>query len=244
MKPFLLLQHRYLDEASNNEYEAVLHYGMLEPEKLVRIRMEQQSISDINPLGFSGIITGGGPANISDADKDKSAAQARFEAELNTLYDIIFREDIPYLGMCYGMGSITRYLGGEVSKKQFGEPVGSVQINLEASIKDPILKNIPASFAAFAGHKESCQSLPDGAVLLASSSSCPVQMIRCKQNIYATQFHPELDVNGIILRIRAYINHGYFDPNEAELLINSVKNERILYPQKILENFVTYYSRE
>ncbi len=239
MKPFLLLQHRYLDEASDKEYEAVLQYGMLEREELVRIRMEQQSISHLDPRDYSGIITGGGPANISDATVDKPSAQLRFEMEMEHLYETIFNYDIPYLGMCYGMGSITRYLGGEVSGKQFSEPVGSVRIQLEAN--DPILENLPTSFAAFVGHKESCQSLPKGAVLLASSPTCPIQMIRCKKHFYATQFHPELDVPGIILRIRSYKDHGYFKPSETESLIDSVKNEVIRYPQKILENFISLH---
>lgn len=239
MKPFLLLQHRYLDDASDKEYEAILQYGMLGTEELVRVRMEKRSISHINPLDYSGIITGGGPANISDAADKKSSAQLRFEAEIERLYETIFHYDIPYLGMCYGMGSITRYLGGEVTKERFSEPVGSVRIQLEG--KDPILENIPSSFTAFVGHKESCQSLPDGAVLLASSPTCPIQMIRCKQHIYATQFHPELDVPGIILRIRSYKDHGYFDPEKADSLIDSVKNEVILYPQRILENFISLY---
>ncbi|MFV1883291.1 MAG: glutamine amidotransferase [Balneola sp.] len=243
MKPFLLLQHRYLDEASDNEFEAVLQYSKLEPGELVRVRIEQQSISYINPLDFSGIITGGGPANVSDEEEDKSAIQLRFEDEMNTLYYKIFEYDIPYLGMCYGMGSVTRYLGGEVSKYRFSEPVGKVQIHLEQPVTDPILKDVPSSFSAFVGHKESCQKLPDGATLLASSSTCPVQMIRCKQHIYATQFHPELDVPGIILRIRAYKNHGYFDPEEAESLIDSIRNDVIQYPQKILENFVSLFRR-
>ncbi|GAB5409789.1 MAG: glutamine amidotransferase [Balneolaceae bacterium] len=244
MKPFLLLQHRYLDEVSDNEYEAVLHFGMLNPKELVRVRMEHNSISGINPKEYSGIITGGGPANISDSNDDKPLAQLRFEAELNELYHIIFEEDIPYLGMCYGMGSITKYLGGDVSKKSFSESVGSVEIQVEKNIEDKLLENIPSSFKAFAGHKESCQSLPDNAVLLASSPTCPIQMIRCKQNIYATQFHPELDVSGIVLRINAYKNHGYFNPEEAESLIDSVKDELILFPHKILENFISYYGRK
>jgi len=241
MKPFLLLQHRYLDEASDNEYKAILHHGSLNSEELVRIRMESESILTINPTDYCGIITGGGPANISDSDSEKPSAQLRFETEMNMLYHTIFKYDIPYLGMCYGMGSITKYLGGNVSKKRFSEPVGSVNIQLEQHIEDPILANIPTSFKAFVGHKESCQSLPEGAVLLASSSTCPIQMIRCKQNIYATQFHPELNLTGIILRIRTYKNHGYFSPNEVESLINSVKDEVIIYPQKILENFISIY---
>ena len=241
MKPFLLLQHRYLDEASDNEYEAVLKHGKLSPDELVRIRMEQESISDINPKEFSGIITGGGPANVSDRETEKSSAQLRFESEMNDLYRPIFENDIPYFGMCYGLGSITKFLDGDVSKKKFSEAIGSVQIKLEQQKEDPIFANIPSTFNAFVGHKESCQSLPNGAVLLASSANCPIQMIRCKQNIYATQFHPELDVPGIIVRIRAYSNHGYFNPEEADTIIDSVKDDVITHPHKILENFVSHY---
>lgn len=241
MKPFLLLQHRYLDDASDNEYEAVLKYGKLTPDELIRIRMEQESITHINPNEFSGIITGGGPANVSDLETEKSSTQLRFESELNELYRPIFENYIPYFGMCYGLGSISKYLGGKVSKDKFKEPIGSVKIRLEYDDEDPILANIPSFFNAFVGHKESCQAVPQGAVLLASSSTCPIQMIRYKRNIYATQFHPELDVSGIILRIRAYRNHGYFKPEEAESIINSVKDDVITYPHKILENFTSYH---
>lgn len=238
MKPFLLLQHRYLDEASDNEYEAVLDYGNLQPNEIVRIRMDQQSIADINPLDYSGIITGGGPANISDSEDEKSDVQKRFEYELADLYPTIFEHDIPYLGMCYGMGSITRYLGGEVGKEKYSEPVGAVTITKNQKEKDPLLDGIPETFTALAGHKESCQQLPDKATLLASSEHCPVQMIRCKNNIYATQFHPELDVAGITLRIKAYKNHGYFDPEKANELIDSLQEVDVNYPPVILRNFV------
>ena len=53
-----------------------------------------------------------------------------------------------------------------------------------------------ATFDAFVGHKEACRVLPADAVLLASSPTCPVQMFRVRENLYATQFHPELDVAG------------------------------------------------
>lgn len=238
MKPFLLLQHRYLDEASDNEYEAVLTYGNLQPNELVRVRMDQQSIADINPLNYSGIITGGGPANISDPEGEKSAIQKRFEFELAELYPTIFEHDIPYLGMCYGMGSISRFLDGEVGKDKFSEPVGAVTITKNPAVADPLLDGIPNTFTALAGHKESCQKLPEKATLLASSPDCPVQMIRCKRNIYATQFHPELDVSGITLRINVYKNHGYFKPEAAQDLIDSLQGVRVNYPPVILKNFV------
>ena len=53
---------------------------------------------------------------------------------------------------------------------------------------------------------------------LATSAACPVQAFRVGQNVYATQFHPELDLEGICTRIEVYKNAGYFDPSEAETL--------------------------
>lgn len=241
MKPFLLLQHRYLDEASDNEYEAVLTYSGLQPQQMFRVRMEQQSIAGLSLADFSGVITGGGPANVSDAEEIKRPEQLRFEQELELMYEEIFEKDFPYLGMCYGMGSITRFLGGQVSKEKFGEPVGAVTISLNKNENDPILAGIPDSFTAFAGHKEACQQLPEKAILLASSPDCPVQMLRCKNNIYATQFHPELDAKGIVVRIICYRNHGYFKPEEADTLIRQVQRDEVIYPQRILRNFIERY---
>lgn len=244
MKPFLLLQHRYLDEASDNEYQAVLKYGGLQPVQLHRIRMEKASISRIKLQNYSGIITGGGPANVSDPEEHKRPEQRRFERELDGLYEQIFEYDFPYLGMCYGMGSVIRYLGGDVSSKRFGEPVGATTIRLNTTAhSDPLLNGLPSSFKAFVGHKEACQFLPSGATLLAGSEACPVQMIRAKTNIYATQFHPELDTEGIAVRINVYRHHGYFNPEEAEHLIAQTEKEDITHPQLILRNFVERYSQ-
>src|SRR3546814_14572444 len=73
---------------------------------------------------------------------------------------------------------------------------------------------MPRTFEAFVGHKEAISSLPATATLLASSPACPVQMFRVGCNVYATQFHPELDVDGITTRIHAYASYGYFAADE------------------------------
>ena len=65
--------------------------------------------------------------------------------------------------------------------------------------------------------------LPASAELLASSPDCPVQMFRVGANVYATQFHPELDVDGITTRIHAYADHGYFAADELELTLAAVR---------------------
>jgi GMP synthase (glutamine-hydrolysing) len=83
--------------------------------------------------------------------------------------------------------------------------------------------------------------LPPTATLLAGSPTCPVQMFRVKQNLYATQFHPELDRPGIITRVRVYQHAGYFHPDEMEALIARLDGTRVSAPPRILANFAVRY---
>jgi GMP synthase (glutamine-hydrolysing) len=106
---------------------------------------------------------------------------------------------------------------------------------------DPLLKGLPESFTVLLGHKEACDAVPPGATLLATGRHCPVQMFRLKQNIYATQFHPEADAKGFILRVRAYRNHGYFPPQDAERLIDAVSAVPVPESNEILRRFVERY---
>ena len=75
---------------------------------------------------------------------------------------------------------------------------------------------MPEVFDAYLGHKEAVARLPEGAVLLASTDTCPVHAFRIGRNVYATQFHPELDGVAICDRIDAYSSHGYYEPHEQE----------------------------
>lgn len=242
MKPFLILQLRPVDAASENEFEAFLKYGGLKRGQVHRIRMEKEGVPDIDLSKYSGIIEGGGPSNVSDLKEKKSKAQIRFEKELIPLYDKIFDKDFPFFGACYGIGSLCKYAGGEVSREKYSEAPGAVEIVLnEEGIKDKLLHGLPTSFEAFVGHKEACQALPNGATLLASSSTCPIQMFRFKTNIYATQFHPELDFEGLELRVNIYMNEGYFDPEKASDLIEANRGRKIDIPELILQRFVERY---
>jgi len=244
MKPFLILQLRSIHEAADNELDAFLFYGGLKKLEIQRIRMEENGIPDLNLNDYSGIICGGGPSNVSDPKENKSQAQLRFEADLTRLYPQIIEKDFPFLGACYGIGSLTNYLGGEVSTSNYAEEVGLSIINLtEEADSDPLTKGLQKKFKAFTGHKEACQNLVTGATLLASSAKCPIQMIRYKNNIYATQFHPELDKEGLSLRINIYKNHGYFSPERAESIIDQIQYEDVTVPELILKRFVERYRR-
>jgi len=242
MKKFLILQLRSEDEASDNEFEAFLTKGGLTKDEVVRVRIEKEPVPTILPDQYAGIIIGGGPSNVSDAPEKKTNAQKRFESELVELFDTILKYDIPYLGACYGIGAIAKYLGASVSKEKYSEDVGATLLKKTGEgMQDQLTRDLPMEFKALGGHKEACQELPKGAVLLLTSDACPVQMFRLKNNVYATQFHPELDTEGILVRIKVYKHAGYFPPEEADPLAARCKKEDIHVPEQILRNFVLRY---
>jgi GMP synthase (glutamine-hydrolysing) len=242
VKPFLLLSSRAEDVAADEEYTVFLKLTDLPAEQLRRVRLEAAPMPALNLDDYSGIFLGGGPFNSSDPPESKSGVQLRVEADLRSLFDEIVPRDFPFLGACYGVGPLGAYLGGVIDRT-YGEPVSSTTITLtDAGRSDPILAGMPARFEAFVGHKEACRALPPAAVLLASSAACPVQMFRIGRNLYATQFHPELDVAGILTRVRVYQHAGYFPPAELDELTARLRRAVVTEPGRIIANFVARYA--
>ena len=244
MKPFLFLGTRAEDDAADDEFRAVCRYARLDPAHLHRHRLERAPLGDLDLGDWSGIILGGGPFNNSDAEDTKSPTQHRVEAELRALAEKVVADDFPFLGACYGIGTLGGLAGGVVDRTH-GEPVGAVSIRLtDAGLADPLFGVLSPSFDAFLGHKEAVSRLPEGAVLLATSASCPVQGFRLGRNVYATQFHPELDVPGLHTRVDVYRDHGYFDPSEVETLKAMAEASSVTEPPRLLTRFVELYAVE
>ncbi|MCW2813639.1 MAG: glutamine amidotransferase [Nocardioides sp.] len=80
-------------------------------------------------------------------------------------------------------------------------------------------------------------------VVLATSAACPVQAFRVGTNVYATQFHPELDLAGLLTRIDTYATFGYFDPSEAATLRAAGEAVEVTHPMTLLRNFAARYRR-
>jgi len=242
VKPFLLLQSRAEHEASDDEYSAFLRETGLPPEGLHRIRLETAPLPHLDLSDFAGIFLGGGPFNSSDPAELKSPVQRRVEADLHRLLDEVVDRDYPFLGACYGIGTLGVHQGGTVDRR-YAEAIGATEVTLTGTGRvDPLLQGMPEAFDAFVGHKEACSVLPPNAVLLATSQACPVQMFRIGANLYATQFHPELDVAGIITRVRVYREAGYFPPDELEIVIERLTVTLVSEPTRILKNFVSRYA--
>jgi GMP synthase (glutamine-hydrolysing) len=241
VRPFLLLSSRAEDVAADGEYAAFLRFTGLPPERLKRIRMEAGPLPELQLDDYAGVFVGGGPFNSSDPPEAKSEIQQRVERELSSLLDEIVARDFPFFGACYGVGTLGVHRGGLIDRT-YAEPVSAVRIRLtEAGRADPVLTGMAPEFDAFVGHKEACSVLPSDAVLLASSAACPVQMFRVQENLYATQFHPELDVDGIVTRVHVYQHAGYFPPAEMEELIARLIPALVTEPGRMLANFVARY---
>ncbi len=270
MKPFLLLAIRAEDAAADNEYDSFLSLSGLGEGELRRLRLEQHALGRVDLGDWSGIMLGGGPFNYSDPEELKTPVQRRVEADLAGLLDQVVSTDFPFLGACYGIGALGRYQGAVVDRR-FAEPVGAVEITLTpAGRRDPLLGELPAAFQAFTGHKEAVSHLPgpaaaggkaspaaaggkaspaaaggkaSRAVLLASSAGCPVQAFRVGGNVYATQFHPELDVAGLCTRIEVYKHAGYFEPDQADGIMARAARSNVTWPSAILRGFVRRYGQ-
>lgn len=243
MKPFLLLATRAEDAAADNEYDSFLRFTGLAERDLRRIRLEKQPLEELRLEDWSGILLGGGPFNSSDPQESKSPVQLRVEADLRGLFEHIVAHDFPFLGACYAIGTLGSHQGAVIDR-QYAEPVGAVPITLTVEgRRDSLFGELPATFEAFVGHKEAISRLPHHAVLLAGSATCPVQAFRIGSHVYATQFHPELDVAGLCTRIDVYKHAGYFDPEAADELKAFASRTNVVHPPTILRRFVHCYAQ-
>ncbi|MEL6583151.1 MAG: glutamine amidotransferase [Pseudomonadota bacterium] len=243
MKKLLVLQLRPETDAADAEFASILNKCALPEEAAHRIRVDQEDIPvGLKVTDFAAVVVGGGPGCVSDPPEQKSELDARIEAQIFALMPQITALDHPFMGCCYGLGILAKHLGGEVSKAQYGEPVGTAQCVVTAEAEaDPLLQGLSPQFEAFVGHKEAVQSVPEVAVHLVASDTCPVQMIRHGHNVYATQFHPEADAEDFENRIRIYRNHGYFPPEDADRLIAACHAAQVSVPGEILRRFAVRY---
>jgi GMP synthase (glutamine-hydrolysing) len=245
VRPFLLLSIRAEPAAADDEHAAFARFLGVPTGEVERRLLGTDDVDDVSGRldGWSGILLGGGSFTWSDGPAAKSPAQLRAEASLTGVLDAVVAADSPFLGACYGIGSLGSHQGGLVDRTH-PEPVGPLSVELtEAGLADPLLAGVPRHFAAYGGHKEALTRAPAHAVVLATSAACPVQAFRVGEHVYATQFHPELDLAGLHTRIDTYATYGYFDPSEADGLRAAGAAVEVAHPMTLLRNFARRYRR-
>lgn len=241
MKPFLLITTRGEDTEAADEHAAYCRLTGLLPEDLEWRRIESGPLGAIEFSRYSGIILAGSPFTVSEPEELKTPTERRVERELQELLTKVVQRDFPFLGVCYGIGTIGAHQGARVDRT-YGETSQAARISLtDAGLIDPLLHQLPATFDAFVGHKEAITEVPDTITVLASSPTCPVQAFRVGANVYATQFHPELDTASFTSRVRAYAHHGYFEPGEVDTIVAVAEQADVRASHMVLGRFVEEY---
>ena len=112
----------------------------------------------------------------------------------------------PTFASCWGFQAMARALGGEVVTNRSRAEVGTLWLELTPEgKKDPVFGPLGDRFQVQIGHEDIVTKLPEEATLLASSPSVQNEAFRFDDKpIYCTQFHPELDRDGLIARIAHY----------------------------------------
>ncbi|OPZ22465.1 MAG: GMP synthase (glutamine-hydrolyzing) [candidate division BRC1 bacterium ADurb.BinA364] len=134
-------------------------------------------IPQLKKLNPSGIVLSGGPSSIYDNGSPR-------------LNPRILQLGLPALGICYGLQSIAHALKGKVvpaRDREYGHK--TIQVLRD----DGLLEGAPRTFRAWMSHGDRVEALPEGFVVLASSSTCPFAAVRhLSRPIFGLQFHPEV----------------------------------------------------
>jgi GMP synthase (glutamine-hydrolysing) len=143
------------------------------------------SADEIKRFAPKGIILSGGPETVTSGDTPR-APQYVFEA------------DVPVLGICYGLQTMTEQLGGKVESSHHRE-FGYAQIRarghskLLIDIEDHVSPEGYGLLDVWMSHGDRVTELPEGFKLIASSEGAPIAGIADEEkNFYGLQFHPEV----------------------------------------------------
>jgi GMP synthase-like glutamine amidotransferase len=97
----------------------------------------------------------------------------------------------PFLGVCLGHQLLVDALGGEVGPMDRPE-VGVVPVDLAPpAAADPVFAALGPRIHGLQWHSAEVRSVPDGAVVLATTPACAVQALRIGSCAWGIQFHVE-----------------------------------------------------
>lgn len=237
-----MMTTRTIEAVAESEREAMLRLTGLEADELVNVRLEREPFPYIDFSHWDGVILCGSSFDVSAPEEDKSLRQRDIERNMADLAVRAISADFPVLGICYGLGLVAKVLGGRVGG-EISEDISAPVLRLTAEgRRDPILDGVPERFRAYVGHHESVVLPPVHMIPLVTGSTAPLQMARVGRNMYLTQFHPELDYEGISVRIESFADYGYYPPEERALVEARVEGVDVAHAHRILANFVSRFS--
>lgn len=130
----------------------------------------------------------------------------------------VAKEEVPFVGVCFGHQLIAKALGGTVARSDHGWGVGAKEVNVREDL------GLGSSYTVLTSHQDQIDSLPPGAEILGWNEHCPISMLGVGENMIGIQGHPE------------------FDPAYSEALMESRRGD--LIPEATVEEGMNSLDRD
>ena len=142
------------------------------------------------PESVQGVVLSGSSAMVTD----RAPWSERTADWIRALISL----ERPLLGICYGHQLLAHAMGGVVNDNPRGRHIGTVDVQLRATVKDDPLFNVFQSpMHVPVCHRQSVLELPPGATWLAETPMDTHHAFRLGARAWGVQFHPEFDA-GVI----------------------------------------------
>ncbi len=177
--------HRILILDFGSQYTQLIARRIREAGVYCELRNPDISEQDIKAFHPKGIILSGGP-NSTTGEHAPVAPP------------IVFELGVPVLGICYGMQTMAKQLGGAVESSSHRE-FGYAQVRarghslLLRDIEDHVSEEGYGLLDVWMSHGDRVTQLPEGFKVIASTESAPIAGIADEsRHFYGVQFHPEV----------------------------------------------------
>ncbi len=197
---YLLFQMRRPDDSMRtHEVEAFARTLGCSPERITAIDLIQDPPTPSMLAAHDMVLIGGA------GDYSVPEGGPWLEAALDAMRDLHALSK-PTFASCWGFQALAKALGGSVVSDITRAELGTCELQLtQAGQRDPVFRQLGASFYAQVGHHDTVDVLPADAVPLARSPLVDNHAFRIQgKPIYATQFHPELRIQEMKDRLRNY----------------------------------------
>lgn len=197
---YLLLQIRNVnDPMRGQEVRCFARALDCDRQRIGTFDLINESLTERRLKSVDAILIGG------SGDYSVTLNQPWLERALDGLR-LLYQSEKPTFASCWGFQALAKALGGNVVKDASRAEVGTLTASLTlAGRTDPVFGALPETFATQMGHEDCVTHLPEKAILLVSTQRVENQaMTFADRPIYATQFHPELNVAAFLERVKAY----------------------------------------
>lgn len=232
------------------------YHDALQSTGLAEVDLEHRVIdsatADLGPLdGISGVIVGGSSLNITTGREPALAPSAApsagtgrgysdYQEHVHDVLAELVESGLPVFFVCFGLSWLVDYAGGEVGTSH-AEDSGPTTVHLtDAGRDDPLLALAPASFTALTGHTENPETVPDRLELLAHGEGAAIQMVRYGEQVWASQFHAEMDADAMRTRMDFYHDYGYFPAEDYARIVADLPNHDVAAANGLLRSFAAY----